>query len=217
MTKTNDIILNMKEKIHYAIEAALAVAIIILFVLQFAGNKTPVDSNIAVSSEEGSSKIMSIAYIEMDSLMSTYTYSLDMSEQIARKIESSNATLTERARKLQKEMDEFQRKQQAGAFLSQERMQNEYQRISKMQEELQQKEAELSQELQEERFLLQEELRKTIITQLNDYNKDKGYHLIYGKSNDYILYANPIYNITAEMIEYLNKQYSLNAHTKTNE
>ena len=198
----------MKEKIHYAVEAALAVAIIILFVLQFAGNKNTSGTKMAVSAEEDDSQVMSIAYIEMDSLMSTYTYSLDMSEQIARKIESSQATLTEKARKFQNEVNEFQRKAQAGAFLSQERMQSEEQRLMKMKDEVEQLDAKLSQELSEERFRLQDELRKTIISQLKEYNKDKGYHLIYGKSNDYILYANTIYDITAEVIEYLNKHYA---------
>ena len=157
----------MKEKIHYAIEAALAVAVIILFVFHFTGNKSTTGTNIAVSAEEGDSKNMPIAYVEMDSLMSTYTYSLDMSEQIARKIESSQATLTEQMRKFQVEMDDFNRKVQTGAFLSQERAQKEQQRIMKMEEDLRQKDAELSQKLQEERFHLQENLRNTIISQLN--------------------------------------------------
>ena len=198
----------MKEKIHYAIEAALFVAVIILFVLQFSGNKKTTGTNMAVLAGEDDSKVMSIAYIEMDSLMSTYAYSLDMSEQIAQKIESSQATLAEKMRKFQTEANEFQRKQQAGAFLSQERAEKEYQRIMKMNEDLQQLDSKLSQELQEEQLRLREQMRNTIITQLNDYNKDKGYHLIYGKSNDYILYANPIYDVTAEVIEYLNKQYA---------
>ena len=198
----------MKEKIHYAVEAALAVAIIILFVLQFAGNKNTSGTKMAVSTEEGDSQVMSIAYIEMDSLTSTYDYSLEVNELIARKIESSQATLTEKARKFQTEVNEFERKAQAGAFLSQERMQNEQQRLMKMKDDLEQLEAKLSQELQEERFRMHESLRSTIISQLKEYNKDKGYHLIYGKSNDYILYANPIYDVTAEVIEYLNKRYA---------
>jgi outer membrane protein len=198
----------MKEKIHYAIEAALVVAVIILFVLQFTGNKNATGTNMAVSDGEDDSKIMSIAYIEMDSLMLTYALNLDLNEQITKKIESSQATLTEKMRKLQSEANEYQRKAEAGAFLTRERMQSEEQRIMKMQEDVQQLDAKLSQELAEEQSRLRQQLRTTIITHLNEYNKDKGYQLIYGKSNDYILYANPIYDVTAEVIEYLNKQYA---------
>ncbi|MDR2916469.1 MAG: OmpH family outer membrane protein [Tannerella sp.] len=207
----------MKEKLHYAIEAVLAVAVVILFVLQFSGNKKLSDADAVVSEDGASENVMPMAYIDVDSLMSNYTYSVDLNEQITKKYENSRANLTERMRKLQSEAADFQRKYETGAFLSQERAQSEYQRVMKKQEDLQKLEAQLSQELGEEQFRMNEELRKTIIAQLREFNKGKGYQLVYGKMNDNILYADDVYNITGEVVEYLNRKYASSPVIKPSE
>lgn len=204
----------MKEKIHYAIEAVLAVAVIILFVLQFTGNKNISGTNMTFTDMEGASEFMSIAYIDIDSLMTTYAYSMDLNEQIAKKIENSQATFTVRARQLQKEYDDFQRKIETNSFLSRERAEAEQKSIQKKAQDLDQYQAQLEQELALERFNVQQDLRNTLIVQLAEYNKDKKYHIIIG-NNDIILYSNKEYNITAEAIEYLNRRYASSTNKKT--
>ena len=198
----------MKEKIHYAIEAALAVAVIILFALQFTGSKKYSDTDRVISEKEKVSDVMPIAYVDIDSLAMTYTYSLELNDKIARKYEASQLTLAEQARKFQSEAEDFQRKIDMNIFATRERAEAEQQRILKKRDELQQLDAKLSQELDEERLRLQEEFRKTIIEQMTEYNKEKGYQIILSKTNDNILFANEVYNITTEVIEFLNLQYA---------
>jgi outer membrane protein len=199
----------MKEKIHYVIEAALGIAVIILFVLFFSNNrKTDFSGTHSLDSSLITAGSMPMAYIDVDSLMQNYQYSIDLNEQITRKYENSRANLTEKLRRLQSEAADFQRKIETGSFLSQERAQSEQQRLVKKQEELQQLEVQLSQELGEEQMRLNEELRKTIISQLKEFNRNKGYHVVYGKINDNILYADDAYNITNEVIGFLNKNYT---------
>lgn len=205
----------MKEKIHYAIEAVLAVAVVILFVFQFSGNKKSSDANATVAAGDASSgTAMPIAYIDVDSLMSNYTYSVDLNEQITKKYENLRANFTERARKLQSEVTEFQRKYETGSFLSAERAQSEAQRLQKKEEELQQLQVQMGEEFDAERYRINEQLRNTIITQLREFNQGKGYQFVYGKMNDNILYADDAYNITGEVIDYLNKQYAASPATK---
>jgi len=56
---------------------------------------------------------------------------------------------------------------------------------------------------------LNEQLRDTVVAQLKVFNKDKGYQIIYSNTlGDNILLANDIYDITAEVLDYLNKNYS---------
>jgi outer membrane protein len=199
----------MKEKIHYVIEGALCVAVIVLFALFFSGNRI---SNFSGNSSSDSSSFagstLPMAYIDVDSLMSKYQYSIDLLEQLTKKYENSRANLTEKLRKWQSEAADFQRKYETNSFLSQERAQAEQQRLIKKQEELQQLEAQLSQEFGDEQMRLNESLRKAIISQLKEFNKDKGYHIVYGKINDNILYADDAYNITNEVIDFLNKNYA---------
>jgi len=207
----------MKEKIHYAIEAALAVAVIILFVLQLTGSKKTSDTNMIVSDKESVTEITSIAYVDIDSLASTYTYQLDLNERLTRLYENSQATYAEQARRFQTEYGEFQRKLENNAFLTRERAESEQQRLIKKNEELQQLEARLSQEFDKERIRLQEEMRKAIITQVAEYNKEKGFQFIFGKSFDNILFATEVYNVTSEVIEYLNMKYAEDPVFKPNE
>jgi outer membrane protein len=208
----------MKEKIHYVIEAVLAVAVVVLFVLQFSGNKKSTPADAAATGDDSASGIsMPIAFIDVDSLMSNYTYSIDLNEQITKKYENSRANLTEKLRKLQSEVADFQRKVETNAFISRERAEAEQQRLMKNDQDLQQLQAQMSQELGEEQLRMNEELRKNIIRQLREYNKDKGYQIVYGKMNDNILYADDAYNITGEVIEFLNRQHASSPAAKPEE
>jgi len=208
----------MKEKLHYAIEAVLAVAVIILFVLQFSDNKKLSGSKVSAPENKNIlGEFMPIAYIEIDSLMSNYTYSIDLNEQMVKKMENSRANFTERMRRFDAEVAEFQRKFQTNAFLSQERAEAEQQRLIKKQEELQNLEAQLSQEIAEEQFRMNDDLRKTIITNLREFNKGKNYQIVMGKMNDNILYADDAYNITTDVVEFLNKQHAASPASKPSE
>ena len=199
----------MKEKILYAIVAALAVAVIILFVLHLTGNKNSSEQVITeVSSEGDVTEYMSVAYVDIDSLMTTYTYSIDLNEELTKKFEDARLKMAEQANVFQKEVNEFQRKLENNIFLTRERKEQEEQRLIKKNEELQKLEAKYSEELAEERFKANENLRKTILQQIQDYNKEKQYHFIYGKTNDNILYAKDVYNITTEVIDFLNRKYA---------
>ena len=205
----------MKEKVHYVIEAVLAVAVIILFVFQFSGDKTSSGVNVAAS--EGGSilgETMPIAYIDVDSLMANYTLSIDLTEQLTKQMENAQANYVEKGRRFQTEAAEFQRKMETNAFLNEERARQEHERMLKKRDELQQLEATIAEEIDEKRFRLGEELRNTIVLQLQEYNKNKGFHIIYGKRNDNILLSDNAYNITAEVINYLNKQHAVSPEAK---
>ena len=132
-----------------------------------------------------------------------------MNEIILKKSENSRASVNQKANSLRTEMQEFQRKIENNAFLTRERAEQEQQRLLQKQQELQELDARLSQELLTEQQKLNEQLRDTVVAQLKVYNKDKGYHIIYSNTmGDNILYAQDGYDITAELLEYLNKNYS---------
>ena len=67
-----------------------------------------------------------------------YNFAKDLNEALMRKEESSRATLNQKEAQLNAAAQEFQRKLQNNAFLSQERAEQEQQRILKMQQEYQQ-------------------------------------------------------------------------------
>ncbi len=132
-----------------------------------------------------------------------------MNEIILKKAENSRANVNQKAASLQKEMEEFQRKIANNAFLTRERAEQEQQRLVNKRQELQDLDTRLSQELMAEQQKLNEQLRDSIVSQLKIFNQNKGFEIVLSNtSGDNILLANDAYNITAELLEYLNKNYA---------
>ena len=168
-------------------------------------------NNAQVSSQNGGNATsgLRIAYIEIDSLLANYNFATDINEMMIKKEENIRTTLNEKAKKLDAEAKEFQRKLDNNGFVSQERAQQEYNRIQKQQAELQELQQKLSDEFALENQKNSLELQDSIKAFLKTYNQEKGYDFIISNSGfDNLLYANPAYNITGEIIEGLNKQYA---------
>ena len=196
------------KNINYIINGVLAVAVVILFVMQFSDKKETRNVR-PVASGENLTGTMPVAYVNVDSIMENYNYAKDLNEIILKKSENSRASVNQKATSLRSEMQEFQRKIENNAFLTRERAELEQQRLLQKQQELQELDARLSQELMNEQQKLNEQLRDTVVAQLKVFNKDKGYQIIYSNTlGDNILLANDIYDITAEVLDYLNKNYS---------
>ena len=141
--------------------------------------------------------------------MLNYNYFKDLNEQLLKKEENSRANVTQQARTLQTEVQEFYRKMENNAFLTRERAQQEQERLMKKEQELKDLDAKLSQDLLVERQKLNEQLRDTVVSKLKVYNKDKGYQVIFSNTaEDNILLAGDAYDITNELIDLLNKSYS---------
>lgn len=196
------------KNINYIINGVLALAVVILFVFQFTGKK---ESGVTktFTAEESASGLLPIAYVNVDSLLLNYNYSKDLNEIIIKKQENSRASVNQKLRSLQTEMQDFQRKVENNAFLTRERAEQEQARLMKKQQELQDFDNRLAQELVSEQQRLNEQLRDTLVSQLRVYNKDKGYQVILSNTmGDNILLAGDAYDITKEVIEYLNKNYA---------
>ena len=152
---------------------------------------------------------MKIAYVEIDSLLTKYNFWNDLNEQMIKKEENIRTTLNEKGRKLEAEAKEFERKVQNNGFISRERAEQEQMRLVKQQNELQQLQQKLSEELAMENQKNSLQLRDSINSFLKMYNKNKGYDLIISNSGfDNLLYANPAFNITNEIVEGLNARYT---------
>jgi len=196
------------KNINYIINGVLALAVVILFVLQFTGKKEAGVTR-TFTAEENASGLLPIAYVNVDSLLLNYNYSKDLNEIVVKKEENSRASVNQKLRALQVEMQDFQRKVENNAFLTRERAEQEQARLMKKQQELQDFDNRLAQELVAEQRRLNEQLRDTLVSQLKVYNKDKGYQVILSNTmGDNILLAGDTYDITQEVIEYLNKNYA---------
>ncbi|MBP1677806.1 MAG: outer rane chaperone Skp (OmpH) [Bacteroidetes bacterium] len=191
------------------INAVLAIAIIFLFVKIYGGGTKNATTKTVVTGGASAPGKLPIAYINVDSLLLNYQFAKEANESLIKKQEDSRLNINTKARQLQSEMGEFQRKLEANAFLSRERAEQEQSRLLKRQQELQELDGKLSQQLLQVQQKMSEQLRDTINKFLKEYNKDNKYEIIISNTaSDNILFANQGYDITAEVTKLLNDRYA---------
>ncbi|MCD7710277.1 MAG: OmpH family outer membrane protein [Porphyromonadaceae bacterium] len=147
-----------------------------------------------------------IAYVEVDSLLNNYNLARDLNEQMLTREENARMTVNEKSRQLEKEVNEFERKVKNNAFLSQERFEQEQQRLIKKQQELQTYAQQLENELMTEQQKMLLQVTDSITNFIKEYNKDGRYEAIFNNSS--VLFIKPAYNITEEVTVLLNKRYA---------
>ena len=194
------------KRLNYLMNGLAALALIVLF-SQCAGNAGKQTADAPVHA--GGLSEMKIAFVEVDTLLAKYNFCVDLNEAMVKKSENVRLTLNQKATELEKQKQEFQTKYQNNAFLSQERAQSEYNRIAKLEQDLQNLSNKLHSELVSENEKNSLQLRDSINAFLKEYNKTKGYSMIISNTGfDNLLYADSIYNITQEILDGLNARYS---------
>lgn len=203
----------MMKKTKYILKGFLMLAMAFMFT-QCADNKNANEGNTTPAAALASGELK-IAYVEIDSLLTKYRFWNDLNEMMIQKEENIRTTLNEKAKELEQEMREFQRKLENNGFASRERAEQENLRIAQKQRDLQQLQEKLANELQTENQKNSLQLRDSINSFLKIYNKDKGYSLIFSNTGfDNLLYADKAFNITEEIVEGLNARYTPSAAAK---
>lgn len=183
---------------NYLMNGLAALAFIVLF-SQCAGKtdnqttSTPAQANAELSG-------MKIAYVEIDTLLAKYNFCIDLNEAMVKKSENVRMTLNQKATFEQGKQD-FQKKVENNAFLSQDRAQQEYNRLVKLEQDLQELSNKLQNGLMEENNKNSLQFRDSINAFLKEYNKTHGYSLIFSNTGfDNLLYADSAFNITKKLL-----------------
>ena len=103
------------KNINYVINGVLAVAVVILYIMQFSGKKESSVTRTFASAGD-TTALLPIAYVNVDSLLLNYNYSKDLNEIILKKQENSRANITQKARSLQGEKQDIQRNKKKKAY-----------------------------------------------------------------------------------------------------
>ena len=198
--------------------AILALAVVGLYLLHFIGKGEKqvevesstfvADSAIVETPVDSLSNSFPVAYINVDSFLLNYEYAKKLNETLLKKQEKSRKELVSAQQKLQAELEVFQQKYQAGGFLSKESFEQEQNRLFKKDHELQTLEQRLAQDLITEQQKMNMRLRDSINSFFEFFNADKRYKLILSNTDaDNILYAEPMLNITSEVVFVMNQRY----------
>ncbi len=168
-------------------------------------NQAP-QAETAQADAAGAPTELKIAYVEVDSIMSQYSFSKENQESLQKKAQNIQNTLASKQQALEAAATKLQQDYQANA-LTQEQAQSRQNAIQKQSNDLQALNQRLSNEFQTETEKFNIALRDSLQNFLKVYNKDKKYSLILTKAGDNILLADEALNITKEVIAGLNKAY----------
>ena len=167
---------------------------------QTAESEAPQDNNAAPSG-------LTIAYIQLDTLMSQYQLYKDYSEVLTRKGTNIQNTLAQKQQTLEKHVSAFQKKYEGNGFTTRDALERAQNNLQQEQNDLQALAERLNTEFNAEQARINEEARDSIQLFLKQYNKTKKYDYVLVKAGDNMLIANPKYDITNEVVKGLNKRY----------
>lgn len=209
------------------IQAILAVAVIVLYILHFTQGSSPKTSLESKPKEKTSEEINEeapqednttqkstdnsrFAFVNSDTLVEKYEYYQTIQKQLESKRASFEATFRNREKSLQNEMMAFQQSVQTGAM-------NEQTAMLKQEELLKKRDNFVQDGKNQESYLIKEEqsMGKKINDKISDFLKrfaeENGYAMIFSYTKNSlaigVMHGAPELNVTNEVIKKLNEEY----------
>ena len=184
----------------------LAVAVVASAAMTSCDNSAPKMDEKSQAAEQSAPAELKIAFVEVDSIMTQYTFCKDYTEILQKKVQNIQNTLAAKQRSLQQAATNFQQKLQQNAY-TREQAEGIQASLQKQGADLDALNQRLSNEFAAETEKYNNALRDSIQHFLAKYNKDKKYSMILSKAGDNLLYADKAFDITNEVVAGLNKAY----------
>ena len=150
-----------------------------------------------------------IAFVEVDSLMTQYQFCKDYSEVMNMEYANIQKELAGKQRTLEQHAAALQQKYESNGFTTKDELERAQAGINREQQELAVLSDRLSSEFASTQESYNKEMRDSIQAFLKVYNKGKKFDYILSKGGDNMLYANPTFDITNDVIKGLNKRYKV--------
>lgn len=186
-----------------ALNGILAIAVAFLLVKHFQQPQTQEAAGTPVRTEQRGESL-NIAYVQADSLINQFTSFNEKLDALEKREKEADASLTSRARALEKEFQEAGEKVQRGILTPNQIAQLE-QDLGKKQQSLAAEQERIGSQLMQQRQALQSELEFTVKAILRQVRDEYGYDYIfsYGPGTG-VLMVKEQYDITKEVVDRLN-------------
>ena len=178
-----------------------------LYYMHFIDSKKTTVSNIQNRNATGLNSGGKVAYIDLDSLQSNYTYYKKIKTEFERKQDAANNEITGMQKKYQTRAMQLQQK---SATMNQQEQEAAMQEINKMQQDLQTRKQSIDNDLYNYNSKMKEDILTRIQNYLKDYNKDGKYSYIFSYEPGFMFYKDSTLNITPDVIAGLNNLYTEN-------
>ncbi|WP_212006553.1 OmpH family outer membrane protein [Chitinophaga sp. HK235] len=194
-----------KQFVTKGLLAALAAGLFMACNGNKAGNNAPATP--AAGTNAPAAAGFKIAYVDLDSLEAHFEYFKEKKSQLEQKQQGMDNQLKAKARALQSEYQDLQRK---ASTLTQEQGEAAQRSLMAKQQQLEQEAQNMRAEYAQSETKFNEELQKKLDDFLKSFNADKRFAFIFsyrtGQSN--ILYVDSAYDVTAEVIKGMNVKAS---------
>lgn len=184
----------------------LLVAVAVLYFLHFSSKKNVVNTNKAHTAVvTGTMSRPAIAYVELDSLNERISYIKTKRKELEGEQQAIESEWENAYKGLENQKNNFLKK---GAAITQDEAQQFQGQLLQQQQQIDGRKQSLSQSLNEKSYKFMDEIQKKLKDFLEEYNKEKNYMYIFttGTGLDYMVYKDSTMNITADVIEGMNKK-----------
>ena len=192
-----------------AVNSILIIAVIFLYIKVYKSPaivKTNTSGNVT-SNNIGTFKASSIAFVELDSLNEKISFIKDGRKEMENEQKAIENEWQNGYRGLENRKNQFLKR---GNSITQQEAEKFQGQLLQQQQEIDQKKQGLTQKLSEKSYKFMDDIQKKLKDFLNEYNKTKKYQYILttGTGLDYMLYKDSTFNITADVIQGMNKLMS---------
>ena len=197
------------KKVNLTLNIVLLLAVAVLYVLHFTGNKT--DNTVSSEDSRITAGSGDIVYINLDTLVNQYDMYNDLRTELESKVSAIDNDLNKKGRALENDVKSFEDKMQKGllTYSQAESMRNDLMtRDQELRNLTQQKQMELA----NEESVMYNRVMDAIKTYVDNYNKEKQYSLILTTTaaTNSVINGEQGRNITNEIINGLNQEYIKN-------
>ncbi|MDR1860870.1 MAG: OmpH family outer membrane protein [Bacteroidales bacterium] len=196
------------KNVSLLLNGVLAVAVIVLYILHFVPNngaavKTDIDVAENGPKREGG---LRIAYIKLDSLLSQYDMAQDLFDALSKSNDEYTKEIKSSAERFEKAKQEFQEKLNRGGFISEQRAQQEYEKLMGEGQKVANRQNDLTVKLNEQQKANDKQFADSLLNYLTELNRDRQYDYILSGAS--VLLGDEATNITEQVVKALNERYS---------
>ena len=210
----------MTSKVSMAWSALLTILVIVLAIKVFSGNTADATEQSvtvpAAFAKEGGPDATVVAFVNGDTLNQRYAFIVEKSKDLDAKMASAEERVKREYGPRQAQYEQNMRYAQEHPEMSEAEaiaLQQDMERLQIEMDEIQQREVGV---LQKKEADLQKELMERVNRYLEKYTRERGIDYVINKQSEFqvLLYGNPDYDITAEVIAGLNAEYEAEKQAK---
>ncbi|MBQ8420697.1 MAG: OmpH family outer membrane protein [Bacteroidales bacterium] len=173
------------------------------------------------SAEGGATEVTAskgdIVYVDLDRILMEYDMANDLRSVVETKVQSIQAEVNRKGKKLENDVKAFQEKIDKG-LMTRSVAEVQGQKLQQQEVDFNNYAAQKQQEINEEQVVMMNQLGDAIQTFINKYNEEKQYAMILTNSGGApVITADPALDITDDVLAGLNEEYIKSKNEKSKE